>query len=92
MIDRKDDILDHLKNRASGNGDGNGDSLANSNENGYSDEPIGISSPPPADPITYSHQGCGALLEKMQLHWGGCGQEVDCNGLPWELSPEPPTN
>ena len=82
VIDRQDDILDHLKDRASGNGDGNGDSLANSNENGYSDEPIGISSPPPADPTTYSHQGCGAPLEKMQRHCGGCGQEIEWAGLP----------
>ena len=76
VIDRQDDILDHLKNGASGNGDGNGDSLANSNKNGYSDEPIGISSPPPADPTTYSHQGCGTPLEKMQRNCGGCGQDL----------------
>ena len=79
VIYRQDDILDHLKNGVDGNRRGNGDSLANI---GYSDEPIGISSPPPADPTTYFHQGCGAPLEKMQRHCGGCGQEIDCNGLP----------
>ena len=77
VIDRQDDFLDHLKNGDSGNGDVNGDSLANGNENGYSDEPIGISSPPPADPTTYSHQGCDAPLEKMQRYCGGCGQKID---------------
>ncbi len=82
VIYRQDDILDHLKNGVGGNGDGNGDSLANINENGHSDEPIGILSPPPAGPTTYFHQGCGAPLEKMQRHGGGCGQEIDCNGLP----------
>ena len=61
VIDRQDDFLDHLKNGDSGNGDVNGDSLANGNENGYSDEPIGISSPPPADPTTYSDQGVVVL-------------------------------
>ena len=48
---------------------------------GYSDEQIGIASPPPADPTTYSHQGCGAPLERMQRHCGGCGQEIEWAGL-----------
>ena len=67
VLDRQDDNFYHLKN---GTGDG------------YSDEPIGIASPPPADPTTYSHQGCGAPLEKMQRHCGGCGQEIEWSGLP----------
>ena len=57
VIDRKDDILDHLKNRASGNGDGNGDSLANSNENGYSDERN--------DYIKRHMMQCGTCLSNM---------------------------
>jgi len=75
-------FIAQLKNGASGNGDGNGDSLADSNENGYIDEPIGVSSLPPADPATYSHQGCGAPLVRMQRHCGGCGQEIEWDGLP----------
>jgi len=82
VIYRQDGIIDHLKNGASVNGFGNGDSLANSNENGYSDEPIGVSSLSPADPATYSHQGCGAPLVRMQRHCGGCGQEIIWTGLP----------
>jgi len=73
VLDRQDDIFDHLKNGLA-NGNGNGD--------GYSNEPIGIASPPPADPTTYSHQGCGAPLERMQRHCGGCGQEIEWAGLP----------
>ena len=73
VLDRQDDIFDHLKNDlANGNG----------NRDGYSDELIGIASPPPADPTTYSHQGCGAPLEKMQRHCGDCGQEIEWAGLP----------
>ena len=53
---------------------------------GDTDEPIGISSLPPADPITYSHQDCGAPLVRMQRHCGGCGQKIDWDGLPKELS------
>ena len=68
MLGRQVDIFDHLKS---------GDSMAN----GYSDEPIGIASPPPADPTTYSHQGCGTPLEKLQQHRGRCGQEIDWDGL-----------
>ena len=49
--------------------------------NDYSDEPIGISSPPPADPTIFSHDGCGAPLERMQRYCGGCGQEIDWDGL-----------
>ena len=25
---------------------------------------------------------CGAPLERMQRHCGGCGQEIECAGLP----------
>ena len=60
VLDRQDDIFDYLKND-NGLANGNGNDLAN----GYSGEPIGIVSPPPADPTTYSHQGCGAPLERM---------------------------
>ena len=60
VLDRQDDIFDYLKND-NGLANGNGNDLAN----GYSDEPIGIVSPPPADPTTYPHQGCGAPLERM---------------------------
>ena len=75
VLDRQDDIFDHLKNGlANGNGNKSGD--------GYSDEPIGIASPPPADPTTYSHQGCGTPLARMQRHCGGCGQEIEWAGLP----------
>ena len=77
MLGRQDDIFDHLKS---------GDGMAN----GYSDEPIGIASPPPADPTTYSHQGCGAPFEKLQRHCGGCGQEIDWYGVLQEPSPEAP--
>ena len=73
VLGRQDDIFNHLKNGLA-NGNGNGDS--------YRDEPIGIASPPPADPTTYSHQGCGAPLERMQRHCGGCGQEIEWAGLP----------
>ena len=73
VLGRQDDIFDHLKNGLA-NGNGNGDS--------YSDEPIGIASPPPADPTTYSHQGCGTPLERMQRHCDGCGQEIEWAGLP----------
>ena len=73
VLDRQDDIFDHLKNGLA-NGNGNGD--------GYSNEPIGIASPPPDDPTTYSHEGCGTPLERMQRHCGGCGQEIDWDGLP----------
>ena len=73
VIGRQDDIFDHLKNGLA-NGNGNGD--------GHSDEPIGIASPPPTDPTTYSHQGCGAPLEKLQRHCGDCGQEIEWAGLP----------
>ena len=74
VIGRQDDIFDHLKNGlANGNGNKSGD--------GYSDEPIGIASPPPADPTTYSHEGCGTPLEKLQRHCGGCGQEIEWAGL-----------
>ena len=72
VLDRQDDIFDHLKNGT--NDEGNGD--------GYNDEPIGIASPPSDDSTTYSHQGCGAPLERMQRHCGGCGQEIDWDGLP----------
>ena len=82
VLDRQDDIFDHLKNGTNDNGNGNGDGLASSKGNDYSDEPIGISSPPPADPTTYSHQDCGAPLEKLQRHCGGCGQEIEWDGLP----------
>jgi len=68
VLGRQDDIFDHLKNGLA-NGNGNGD--------GHSDEPIGIASPPPTDPTTYSHQGCGAPLEKMQRYCGGCGREIE---------------
>ena len=73
VLDRQDDIFDHLKNGLA-NGNGNGD--------GYSNEPIGIASPPPDDPTTYFHSGCGAPLERMQRHCGGCGQEIEWAGLP----------
>ena len=74
VLGRQDDIFDHLKNGlANGNGNKSGD--------GYSDEPIGIASPPPADPTTYSHEGCGTPLERMQRHCGGCGQEIEWAGL-----------
>tara|TARA_B100000809_G_scaffold5764_1_gene5868 strand:- start:98 stop:532 length:435 start_codon:yes stop_codon:yes gene_type:complete len=79
VLGRQDDIIDYLKH---GNGNGDGDGLANGTGNGYSDEPIGIASPPPVDPTTYSHQGFGAPLEKMQRHCGGCGQEIEWAGLP----------
>ena len=79
VLGRQDDIIGYLKH---GNGNGDGDGLANGTGNGYSDEPIGIASPPPADPTTYSHQGCGAPLERMQRHCGGCGQEIEWAGLP----------
>ena len=72
VIGRQDDIFDHLKNGLA-NGNGNGD--------GYSKEPIGIASPPPADPTTYSHQGCGAPLEKLQRYCGDCGREIEWDGL-----------
>ena len=75
VLGRQDDIFDHLKN---GLADGNG----NKSGDGYSDEPIGIASPPPADPTTYSHEGCGTPLVRMQRHCGGCGQEIDWAGLP----------
>ena len=82
VLGRQDDIFDHLKNGINGNLIENGDGLASRKGNDYSDEPIGISSPPPADPTTYSHQGCGASLEKMQRHCGGCGEEIEWAGLP----------
>ena len=74
VLGRQDDIFNHLKNGlANGNGNGNGD--------GHSDEPIGIASPPPTNPTTHSHQGCGAPLEKMQRYRGGCGREIEWDGL-----------
>jgi len=82
VLDRQDDIFDHFKKGANGNGNEKGGSLASSEGNDYSDEPIGIASSPPADPTTYSHQDCGAPLERMQRHCGGCGHEIDWNGLP----------
>jgi len=72
VLGRQDDIFDHLKNGTNGNLIENGDGLANRKGNDYSHEPIGIASPPPADPTTYSHQGCGAPLERMQRHWVAC--------------------
>ena len=81
VLDRQDDIFDHLKNGTNYNGNWDGLTSSRGNGNGYSDEPIGILSPPPADPTTYSHQGCGAPLEKMQRHCGGCGQEIEWNGF-----------
>jgi hypothetical protein len=72
VLGRQDDIFEHLKNGLA-NGNWNGDS--------YSDEPIGIAAPPPVDPTTYSHQGCGTPLEKLQRHCGGCGQEIEWAGL-----------
>ena len=80
-LGRQDDIFDHLKNGTNDNGNGNGNGMASSKGNGYSDKSIGIASPP-ADPTTYSHQGCGAPLERMQRHCGGCGQEIEWAGLP----------
>ena len=75
VLDRQDDIFDHLKNGTNDNGNRAGD--------GFSDEVIGFTSPhPPADRTTYSHQGCGAPLERMQRHCGGCGQEIEWAGLP----------
>ena len=82
VLDREDDIFDHLKNGTIDNGNGDGLASSRGNGDGYSDEPIGISSPPPADPTTYSHQGCGTPLERMQRHCGGCGQEIEWAGLP----------
>ena len=79
VLGRQDDIFDHLKN-----------GLANGNGDGYSNEPIGITSPPPAGPTTYSHQGCGTPLEKLQRYCGGCGQEIESADLPYEPSPEAP--
>ena len=82
MIDRQDDILDHFKNGDNGNGDEKGGDLTSSEGNASSDELIGISSPHPVDPTTYSHQDCGAPLARMQRHCGTCGQKIDWDGLP----------
>ena len=82
VLGRQDDIFEHLKNGTNDNGNGDGLASSRGNGDGYSDEPIGIASPPPADPTTYSHQGCGAPLEKMQRYCGGCGQEIEWAGLP----------
>ena len=81
VLDRQDDIFDHFKKEANGNLIENGDGLAGSKGNDYTDEPIGISSSPPADSTTYSHQDCGAPLAKMQRHCGSCGQEIEWDGL-----------
>jgi len=86
VLGRQDDILDHFKNGlANGIGDEKGGDLTSSEGNASSDELIGISSPHPVDP-TYSHQDCGAPLVRMQRHCGGCGQKIDWDGLPKELS------
>ena len=82
VLERQDEIISHLEKEADGKGNGNGDGLDNSNGNGYGDEPIGIVSPPPADPTTYFHQGCGAPLERMQRHCGDCNAEIGWDGLP----------
>ena len=81
VLERQDEIISHLENEADGKGNGNGDGLDNSNGIDHSDEPIGISSPPEDDPTTYFHSGCGAPLERMQRHCGGCGQEIEWAGL-----------
>jgi hypothetical protein len=82
VIDRQDEMFDHFKNGANGNENEEVGDFTSSEGNDYSNELIGILSPPPVDPTTYSHQDCGAPLVRMQRHCGGCGQKIDWNGLP----------
>ena len=83
VFGRQDDIFDYLKNGlVNGNGVGLTNDNGNWNGDGYSDETIGIASPTPANPTTFSHQGYGAPLERMQRHSGGCDQEIEWDGLP----------